>query len=63
MTDKRTISSATHWPTRNCLFFQPSPTAIGVVVFSSQDPKADGSPLTQADLEANAIICTELKKL
>jgi len=28
-----------------------------------KDPKADGSPLTQADLDANTIICTELKKL
>lgn len=28
-----------------------------------KDPKADGSPLTQADLEANNIICTALKKL
>jgi 3'-phosphoadenosine 5'-phosphosulfate (PAPS) 3'-phosphatase len=29
----------------------------------SQDPKADGSPLTVADLEANKIICDGLRKL
>jgi|AntRauTorckE5430_2_1112549.scaffolds.fasta_scaffold80396_1 hypothetical protein len=39
-------------------------TSSGGTSFTSlQDPKADGSPLTLADLEANKIICSELKKL